>query len=63
MQNVIYRAHTKSSEVITLEHAYHGHVISLMDISPYKFDKPGAGGCPDTTHVASVPDVYRGKYR
>eukprot|EP00095_Tigriopus_kingsejongensis_P000009 maker-scaffold342_size201858-snap-gene-1.16 protein:Tk00009 transcript:maker-scaffold342_size201858-snap-gene-1.16-mRNA-1 annotation:"5-phosphohydroxy-l-lysine phospho-lyase" len=54
------RAHTKSQEVITLEHAYHGHVISLMEISPYKFKE---GSMPEHTHVAAVPDVYRGKYR
>ena len=49
--------------MITLDHAYHGHVISLIDISPYKFDKPGGAGCPPSTWVAPVPDVYRGKYR
>merc|ERR1712126_349568 len=49
-------------DVITLVHSYHGHVISLIDISPYKFDKPGGAGCPEHTWVAPVPDVYRGKY-
>ena len=49
--------------MITLDHAYHGHVISQIDISPYKFNKPGGAGCPETTFVAPVPDVYRGKYR
>jgi len=53
---------TGSEEVITLDHAYHGHVISLMGISPYKFNKAGTG-CPETTHVAPVPDVYRGVHR
>lgn len=48
--------------MITLDHAYHGHVISLIDISPYKFDKPGGAGCPEHTWVAPVPDLYRGKY-
>jgi ethanolamine-phosphate phospho-lyase len=57
------RAHTGSKEVVTLDHAYHGHVISLMDISPYKFNKAGAGGCPPATHVAPVPDIYTGKFR
>ena len=56
------RAYSGSSEVITLDHAYHGHVISLMEISPYKFNKAGTG-CPPHTHVAPVPDVYRGLYR
>ncbi len=59
----LLRAHTGSNEVITLEHAYHGHVVSLMRISPYKFNRPGGGGCPEGTHVAPVPDIYRGKYK
>merc|ERR1712126_2743 len=54
--------HTGNRDVITLDHSYHGHVISLIDISPYKFDKPGGAGCPEHTWVAPVPDVYRGKY-
>ena len=40
------RACTDSDEVITLDHAYHGHVISQIEISPYKFNKPGGKGCP-----------------
>lgn len=34
--------------------AYHGHVISLIDISPYKFDHPGGEGKPDWVHVVSL---------
>ena len=49
--------------MITLDHSYHGHVISLIDISPYKFDKPGGTGCPEFTWVAPVPDTYRGVHR
>jgi ethanolamine-phosphate phospho-lyase len=48
--------------MITLDHANHGHVISLIDISPYKFNKPGGAGCPEFTSVAPVPDIYRGKH-
>jgi len=54
--------HTGNTDVITLDHSYHGHVMSLIDISPYKFDKPGGAGCPEHTSVAPCPDVYRGKY-
>lgn len=54
--------HTGNKDVITLDHAYHGHLISLIDISPYKFNKPGGEGCPEHTWVAPVPDVYRGKH-
>lgn len=57
------RQHTKRREVITLDHAYHGHVSAVMDISPYKFNQPGGDPKPDFVHVAPCPDVYRGKYR
>lgn len=57
------KTHTGSTEVICQDHAYHGHVISLMEISPYKFNKPGGEGCPEHTHIAPVPDIYRGKFR
>merc|ERR1712212_860687 len=55
--------HTGNKDVITLDHAYHGHVISLIDISPYKFNKPGGAGCPEFTWVAPVPDTYRGLHQ
>ena len=58
-----FRTQTGSNEVIVQDHAYHGHVVSLIDISPYKFDKPGGDGCPPTTHVVPPPDIYRGKFR
>ena len=34
------RAVTRREETIVLEHAYHGHTNTLVDISPYKFDGP-----------------------
>lgn len=40
--------------------AYHGHVSSMMHISPYKFWGPrGAGGPPQHVHVLPLPDMYR----
>ncbi|XP_074849563.1 ethanolamine-phosphate phospho-lyase [Carettochelys insculpta] len=50
-------------DVITLDHAYHGHVSSLIDISPYKFNQLGKEGKKEFVHVAPSPDIYRGKYR
>ncbi len=35
------RARTGREDVIVLEHAYHGHTTTLVDVSPYKFDGPG----------------------
>lgn len=42
--------------------AYHGHLSSIMDISPYKFNQPGGDPKPDHVHVVACPDTYRGKY-
>ncbi|XP_050667617.1 alanine--glyoxylate aminotransferase 2-like [Leptidea sinapis] len=57
------RVHTKKKHVITLDHAYHGHLTSMIDVSPYKLNLPGGPEKPEWVHVASVPDVYRGKYQ
>jgi 4-aminobutyrate aminotransferase-like enzyme/Ser/Thr protein kinase RdoA (MazF antagonist) len=57
------RAHTGREDVIVLEHAYHGHTNTLIDISPYKFDGPGGRGKKPWVHVAPMADDYRGPYR
>jgi 4-aminobutyrate aminotransferase-like enzyme len=49
--------------VIVLDHAYHGHTTTLIDISPYKFNGPGGSGRKPWVHVAPLPDDYRGPYR
>jgi 4-aminobutyrate aminotransferase-like enzyme/Ser/Thr protein kinase RdoA (MazF antagonist) len=57
------RAHTRREDIIVLEHAYHGHTNTLIDISPYKFDGPGGRGKKPWVHVAPLADDYRGPYR
>jgi 4-aminobutyrate aminotransferase-like enzyme/Ser/Thr protein kinase RdoA (MazF antagonist) len=57
------RAHTGREDVIVLEHAYHGHTNTLIDISPYKFNGPGGQGKKSWVHVAPLADDYRGRYR
>jgi 4-aminobutyrate aminotransferase-like enzyme/Ser/Thr protein kinase RdoA (MazF antagonist) len=57
------RAHTGREDVIVLQHAYHGHTTTLIDVSPYKFNGPGGGGRRPWVHVAPLPDDYRGRYR
>jgi 4-aminobutyrate aminotransferase-like enzyme/Ser/Thr protein kinase RdoA (MazF antagonist) len=57
------RAHTGREDVIVLEHAYHGHTNTLIDISPYKFNGPGGRGKKPWVHVAPLADDYRGLYR
>src|SRR6266404_4415540 len=57
------RVHTGREDVIVLEHAYHGHTNTLIDISPYKFNGPGGRGRTPWVHVAPIADDYRGPYR
>jgi 4-aminobutyrate aminotransferase-like enzyme/Ser/Thr protein kinase RdoA (MazF antagonist) len=57
------RAHTGREDIIVLEHAYHGHTNTLIDLSPYKFDGPGGQGKKPWVHVAPLADDYRGLYR
>lgn len=56
------RAHTGQQDVIVVDGAYHGHLTSLIEISPYKFNGPGGQGAPDHVHVCPMPDPYRGQY-
>ena len=56
----IARKITGGYDVIVLDHAYHGHLTNLVNISPYKFDRPSGDGKKKWVHVAPVPDSYRG---
>lgn len=57
------QAHTKAKGVIALDHAYHGHISSIIDISPYKFAGKGGAGRPDHVRVVPTPDSYKGLHR
>jgi len=57
------RTFTGNNSTIVLEGAYHGHLISLIEISPYKYDGPGGDGAPNYVHAIPIPDPFRGKYR
>jgi len=57
------RAHTKGTDIICVDGAYHGNTSSLIDISPYKFDGPGGKGAPPHVHKVLIPDTYRGPYK
>jgi len=59
----LVRTHTRREDVVVLEHAYHGHTSTLIDISPYKFNGPGGTGRKPWVHVAPIADDYRGLYR
>jgi 4-aminobutyrate aminotransferase-like enzyme/Ser/Thr protein kinase RdoA (MazF antagonist) len=55
--------HTKRTDIIVIDGAYHGNLTSLIEISPYKFDGPGGTGAPPHVHKVPTPDIYRGVYR
>jgi len=57
------RTHTGTREIIVLEHAYHGHSPSLIEIGTYKCEGPGGEGLAKHAHKAPIPDAYRGIHR
>ncbi|MBM3293985.1 MAG: aminotransferase class III-fold pyridoxal phosphate-dependent enzyme [Candidatus Aminicenantes bacterium] len=57
------RNFTRQRDMVVLAGGYHGNLSSLIEVSSYKFDGPGGGGRPPHTHVAVMPDLYRGPFR
>ena len=57
------KAYTGGSDIIVIDHAYHGHTNALIDISPYKFNGRGGCGKPEHLQVATMPDGFRGQVR
>ncbi|HSH01785.1 MAG TPA: aminotransferase class III-fold pyridoxal phosphate-dependent enzyme [Anaerolineae bacterium] len=57
------RNYTGREEILVLDGAYHGHLSSLIEISPYKFKGKGGRGRPEHVRVLSMPDGYRGRYK
>ncbi len=66
------RAYTRSKNTIVVDGAYHGHTLSVLEVSPYKYEhtqefqleKNGNYMTPGK-HIWKVPcpDVYRGEHR
>ena len=54
---------SQHNDVVVIDHAYHGHVSSLIDLSPYKFNHGGGRGKPEHVHVVPAPDGYRGEFK
>jgi len=57
------RAYTGGRDMVVLDHGYHGNTTGAIDISAYKFNRPGGGGAPAWVHTVPVPDTYRGEHR
>ncbi len=54
--------HTKSRQcIITIDHAYHGHTLATLDVSPYKHHQgTEINECPAYVKKVPYPDTYRG---
>jgi len=57
------RTYTGKYDMMVVDHAYHGHTTSLIDISPYKHNGPGGSGPPNWVHTIGLADDYRGVYK
>lgn len=55
--------HTGHKKLMVMEHGYHGHTQSAIDISDYKFNNPKGQGQKDHIIKAQIPDTYRGEHR
>lgn len=57
------RAASGGHDIVTPDHGYHGNTTGCIDISAYKFNKPGMGGRKPWVHLVDVADDYRGRFR
>lgn len=56
-------AHTKSKNIMVMEHGYHGNTQISIDISDYKFSNKKGFGQQANILKAPIPDTYLGKYK
>eukprot|EP01138_Halocafeteria_seosinensis_P011256 gb/GECG01011498.1/.p1 GENE.gb/GECG01011498.1/~~gb/GECG01011498.1/.p1 ORF type:complete len:626 (+),score=58.53 gb/GECG01011498.1/:1-1878(+) len=57
------RTYTGNHDAIVIGGAYHGHLSSTIELSPYKFEKIPDHKQADWVHVAAGPDVHRGCFQ
>lgn len=55
----MYSGHEK---IMVMEHGYHGHTQTGIDISDYKFNHPKGQGQKKNILRTSIPNSYNGKY-
>ena len=55
----LVRAATGRTDMVCLDHGYHGNTSTLIDVSPYKFNALGGAGQRSWVHVLPSPDPYR----
>src|SRR6185312_7011313 len=56
------RTATGREHTLVLDWAYHGNLSSLIEISPYKFNRKGGRGPGERVRVCALPDPYRGAF-
>jgi len=56
-------AHTRSKNIMVMEHGYHGNTQISIDISDYKFSNKKGFGQKSNIIKAPIPDTYLGKYK
>ena len=54
---------TGGLDMITPDHGYHGNTTGAIDLSAYKFNRPGMRGRVPWVHLVDVADDYRGRFR
>lgn len=55
-------AHTKNQGIVVVEHGYHGNTRLGIEISHYKYNRPGGKGKTDAIIEAEIPDSYKGRF-
>jgi 4-aminobutyrate aminotransferase-like enzyme/Ser/Thr protein kinase RdoA (MazF antagonist) len=56
------KAHTGYEQIMVMEHGYHGHTQTGIDISDYKFNHPKGQGKRKHILKTAIPNTYNGKY-
>ena len=57
------RHHTKCDNIMVMEHGYHGHTMTGIEISDYKFSNKKGPGQKPWILKTPIPDTYWGKYQ
>ena len=54
-----------ADRILVVDHAYHGHTVAVIGLSPYKFEHKSFGGKGKPSFVTKcpAPDTYRGPHR
>ncbi|WP_350291865.1 aminotransferase class III-fold pyridoxal phosphate-dependent enzyme [uncultured Croceitalea sp.] len=56
------KAHTHKTNLMVMEHGYHGNTQLAIDVSDYKFNNPMGQGQQNHIIKTTLPDAYRGKF-